>query len=144
MATNPLFPYPIDHIGIAVQNLEEAEKKYQELWQTACFHKEVLPHQQVKVGFIQTDSVKIELIESLTEDGPIGKFIQKKGPGMHHIAYRVKDIHGELKRLQDLNFRLIDTIPRKGAMGKWVAFIHPKEVHGVLIEICQPMDQEDE
>ncbi len=141
MSTTPIFdPLHLDHIGIAVRSIEETEAMYKSLWGQGCFHYEDIPDQRVKVGFIQAGAVKLELIEATSTESTIHKFIEKRGEGMHHMAYRVEDISGELCRLEELDFRLIDTSPRKGAMNKWVAFIHPKATKGVLIEICQKIE----
>ena len=139
---SPFANQHLDHMGIAVRSIEETEKKYLSLWGKGCFHREVVEEQGVKVGFIQMGEMKIELIEALNEDSPIHKFIEKRGEGLHHLAYRVTDIQAELDRLDQQEFRLIDRTPRKGALGKWVAFIHPKSMDGVLMEICQKIEAE--
>lgn len=134
----------IDHIGIAVQSIEETEEKYFRLLGERCFHFEEVPDQGVRVGFIQVGQQKLELLESIDDNGPIAKFIEKRGSGVHHIAYKVNDIVAELSRLEKEGMRLIDTKPRIGALGKWVAFIHPKAMDGVLVELCQSRDESPE
>lgn len=138
ISDQPVFdPLTLDHIGIAVRHIESTEKKYKALWGNECFHKETVVDQNVKVGFIRAGEIKLELIQPLSEQGAIFKFLEKRGEGMHHLAYRVDDIEKELHRLDELGMRLIDKEPRRGALNKWVAFVHPKEMDGVLIEICQ-------
>ncbi len=127
----------IDHIGLAVNNLEDAVKMYEKLFEVTPFHFEEIATQKVKVCFIQMGDQKLELIEATEEDSPIYKFIQKKGEGLHHIAYKVKDIYHELETMEAKGFRLIDRVPRLGALNKLIAFMHPKDTHGVLIELCQ-------
>ena len=131
----------IDHIGIAVQSIEETEEKYFRLLGEKCFHFEEVSDQGVRVGFIQVGQQKLELLESINADGPIAKFIEKRGPGIHHIAYKVNDIKLELSRLEREGLRLIDKEPRIGALGKWVAFVHPKAMDGVLVELCQSRNE---
>ncbi len=131
----------IDHIGIAVRSIEETEAKYFKLLGAKCFHFEEVPDQGVRVGFIQVGQQKLELLESLDDNGPIGKFIEKRGPGVHHIAYKVNDILAELERLEKEGMKLIDRAPRIGALGKWVAFVHPKAMDGVLVELCQSREE---
>lgn len=126
----------IDHLGIATHSIEASEEMYRRLLGHGCYHYEEIPEQGVKVGFIQVGEQKIELLEPLKAEGPIFKFLEKKGPGFHHIAYKVEDIISELKRLADEGFQLIDHHPRIGALGKHVAFIHPKATGSVLIELC--------
>lgn len=133
----------IDHIGIAVNNLEAAVKMYQNLFEVTPFHFEEINTQKVRVCFIKMGDQKLELIEALEEDSPIHKFIEKRGEGMHHIAYRVKDIYQELETMESKGFRLIDHVPRLGALNKLIAFLHPKDTHGVLIELCQSQDEEE-
>ena len=127
----------IDHIGLAVNSIRETEEKYIKLLGEGCFHFEEVADQGVKVGFIKVGEQKLELLESLSDDGPIAKFIAKRGPGVHHIAYKVEDIEAELARMKEEGLRLIDEKPRIGALGKWVAFVHPKSFDGVLVELCQ-------
>ncbi len=123
----------IDHIGIAVNNLASAKTFYRERLGLAIEHEEV--KEDMKIAFVPVGEVNIELIESTSEDGVIGKFIARRGEGVHHIAYEVDNIKDALKRLKNDGIRLIDEVPRKGAHGKKVAFLHPKDTNGVLTEL---------
>ena len=126
----------IEHIGIAVKNLDESIKFYEDIFGLKCYAVEEVKDQKVKTAFFQIGETKIELLESTETDGPIGKFIEKKGEGIHHIAFKTKDINSSLKELEEKNIRLIDEHPRKGAEGLNIAFLHPKAANGVLIELC--------
>ena len=126
----------IEHIGIAVKNLEESIKFYEKVFGLKCYAVEEVKDQKVKTAFFKIGETKIELLESTEPDGPISKFIEKKGEGIHHIAFKTKDINSSLKELEEKNIRLIDEHPRKGAEGLNIAFLHPKAVNGVLIELC--------
>jgi methylmalonyl-CoA/ethylmalonyl-CoA epimerase len=126
----------IEHIGIAVKNLEESIKFYENVLGLKCYAVEEVKDQKVKTAFFQIGETKIELLESTAPDGPISKFIEKKGEGIHHIAFKTKDINSSLKELEEKNIRLIDEHPRKGAEGLNIAFLHPKAANGVLIEVC--------
>ena len=126
----------IEHIGIAVKNLDESIKFYENIFGLKCYAVEEVKDQKVKTAFFQIGETKIELLESTETDGPISKFIEKKGEGIHHIAFKTKDINSSLKKLKEKNIRLIDEHPRKGAEGLNIAFIHPKAANGVLIELC--------
>ena len=126
----------IEHIGIAVKNLDESIKFYENVFGLKCYAVEEVIDQKVKTAFFQIGETKIELLESTEPDGPISKFIEKKGEGIHHIAFKTKDINSSLKELEEKNIRLIDEHPRKGAEGLNIAFIHPKAANGVLIELC--------
>ncbi|MDY0235851.1 MAG: methylmalonyl-CoA epimerase [Gudongella sp.] len=127
----------IDHIGIAVKNLEETLKFYEEMLGIECTSQEVVEEQHVKVAFLPVGDSEIELLESTTEDGPIARFIEKKGEGLQHIAFKVDDIEAKIKELEEKGVRLIDKEPRYGAGGARIAFLHPKSTSGVLIEISQ-------
>ncbi|GAB4287881.1 MAG: methylmalonyl-CoA epimerase [Marinilabiliales bacterium] len=127
----------IEHIGIAVKNLDEAIELYQNLLGVKCYAIEEVKDQKVKTAFFKVGQTKIELLESTDTDGPIGKFIEKKGEGIHHIAYAVEGIENNLKELNENGFALIDKTPRKGAEGLSIAFVHPKSTKGVLTEICE-------
>ncbi|MEO0098948.1 MAG: methylmalonyl-CoA epimerase [candidate division WOR-3 bacterium] len=127
----------IDHIAIAVSNLKEAARFYEENLGLKLSGDENLPEQGVKVGFIQIGEVRIELVEPLSPTSPISKFLAEKGPGLHHICFEVDDIEKELSRLAEAGVRLIDSKPRPGAHNTKVAFIHPKASGGVLIEFSQ-------
>ncbi len=126
----------IEHIGIAVKNLNESIKLYENVFGLKCYAVEEVKDQKVKTAFFQIGETKIELLESTETDGPISKFIEKKGEGIHHIAFKTKDINSSLKELEEKNIRLIDEHPRKGAEGLNIAFLHPKAANGVLIELC--------
>ncbi|ANQ48311.1 methylmalonyl-CoA epimerase [Flammeovirga yaeyamensis] len=127
----------IEHIGVAVENLEESIKYYEEVLGLKCYAIEEVEEQKVKTAFFKVGDTKIELLESTSEDGPIGKFVAKKGPGMHHMAFAVKGIEENLKDAEEKGVRLLDKTPRKGAEGLDIAFLHPKSTHGVLTELCE-------
>ncbi len=127
----------IEHIGIAVNNLEEATKYYEEILGLKCYSVEEVKDQQVKTAFFKIGQTKIELLESTSPEGPIGKFIEKKGQGIHHIAFAVNNIETQLADAASKGIQLIDQQPRKGAEGLDIAFIHPKSTFGVLTELCE-------
>lgn len=126
----------IEHLGIAVDNLEESIKYYEGVLGLKCYAVEEVADQKVKTAFFMVGSTKIELLESTSPDGPIGKFIEKKGPGMHHLAFAVKDTDEALKTAEARGVQLIDKVSRKGAEGLNIGFLHPKSTHGVLTELC--------
>ncbi|MCB2196238.1 MAG: methylmalonyl-CoA epimerase [Bacteroidetes bacterium] len=130
-------PSHIEHIGIAVKNLEESIKYYEEVLGLKCYNIEEVKDQKVKTAFLKVGEVKIELLESTDPEGPIGKYIEKKGEGIHHIAFAVDNIEDKLKKAEENGVRLIDTTPRKGAEGLDIAFLHPKSTFGVLTELCE-------
>jgi len=127
----------VDHIGIAVSNLEETIKFYTNVLGLKLEGVEVVEDQRVKVAFLPVGDTEIELLESTEPDGPIAKFIEKKGEGIQHIAFRVEDIEEALSSMREKGIRLIDEKPRYGAGGAQIAFLHPKSTHGVLIELCE-------
>lgn len=127
----------IEHIGIAVKNLEEAKKYYEEVLGLKCYSVEEVADQKVKTAFFKIGQTKLELLESTAPDGPIGKFIEKKGEGIHHIAFSVKNLQGQLDNASTQGIQLIDKQPRKGAEGLDIAFLHPKSTFGVLTELCE-------
>jgi len=127
----------IEHIGIAVNNLEEAIKTYTELLGTACYKTEAVESEGVKTAFFKVGDSKIELLEASGENSPIAKFIAKKGEGIHHIAFDVSDIGSSMKDLAGKGFQLLNEVPKNGADNKLVAFLHPKSSNGVLVELCQ-------
>ena len=131
-----MIPTHIEHLGIAVENLEEAINYYEDVLGLSCYRIEEVADQKVKTAFFQVGQTKIELLESTEPDGPIGKFIAKKGQGIHHIAFAVEDINGALKSVKDKGVQLIDEKPRRGAEGLDIAFLHPKSTFGVLTEFC--------
>lgn len=127
----------IEHIGIAVKDMDAAIKYYEEVLGLKCYSVEEVQDQKVKTAFFKIGQTKIELLESTSPDGPIGKFIEKKGEGIHHIAFSVNNIEGQLEDAASKGVQLIDTKPRKGAEGLDIAFIHPKSTFGVLTELCE-------
>ncbi|MEE4177680.1 MAG: methylmalonyl-CoA epimerase [Bacteroides sp.] len=127
----------IEHIGIAVKNLEESIQFYEGVLGLKCYAIEEVKDQRVKTAFFMVGQTKIELLESTDPEGPIGKFIEKKGEGVHHLAFAAQGIEGALDELQDKGVLLIDKTPRKGAEGLDIAFLHPKSTHGVLMELCE-------
>ena len=127
----------IDHIGIAVANLDEALKFYEEVLGIKCTGVEVVEEQKVKTAFLPIGDTEVELLESTDKDGPIARFIEKRGEGIQHIAYRVENIQKALEEVKKKGIRLIDEKPRKGAGGAKIAFLHPKSTFGVLIELCE-------
>jgi methylmalonyl-CoA/ethylmalonyl-CoA epimerase len=131
----------IEHIGIAVENLEKGIEVYQALLDTECYKREIVEEQRVKTAFFQTGKTKVELLGAIDSDSVLAKYINKSGEGLHHIAFEVEDIHAEMKRLQSEGFTLISDEPSKGADNKLVVFVHPKDNHGVLIELCQDIEQ---
>lgn len=128
----------IEHIGIAVNNLQEAIHYYEEILGLSCYAVEEVADQKVRTAFFKIGQTKIELLESTSPDGPIAKFIEKKGPGLHHIALAVDDLQTNLDELNNKGVALIDAKPRKGAERLNIAFLHPKSTHGVLTELCEP------
>lgn len=126
----------IEHIGIAVNSLDEAIPFYEKMLGKECYAIEEVADQKVKTAFFQVGQTKIELLESTDPEGPIGKFIEKRGPGIHHIAYSVENTDESLKKLEEQGIRLIDKTSRKGAEGLNIGFLHPKSTFGVLTEIC--------
>ncbi len=129
-------PTHIEHIGIAVSNLDEAIKYYEEVLGLSCYEVEEVKDQKVKTAFFMVGQTKIELLESTDPEGPIGKFVEKKGPGMHHIAFAMPNVGEALKEAEKKGVRLIDKEPRNGAEGLRIGFLHPKSTHGVLTEFC--------
>ncbi|MCG6189579.1 methylmalonyl-CoA epimerase [Maribellus maritimus] len=126
----------IEHIGIAVNSLEEAIPFYEEKLGLKCYSVEEVADQKVKTAFFMVGQTKIELLESTDPEGPIGKFIEKKGQGIHHLAFAVDDVNQSLAELEEKEVRLIDKSARKGAEGLNIGFLHPKSTMGVLTEIC--------
>ena len=126
----------IEHIGIAVENLEESIKYYEGVLGMKCYSIEEVVDQKVKTAFFMVGDTKIELLESTSPDGPIGKYIAKKGQGIHHIAFAVPNATEALKTAEDRGVQLVDKISRKGAEGLEIGFLHPKSTQGVLTELC--------
>jgi methylmalonyl-CoA/ethylmalonyl-CoA epimerase len=127
----------IDHIGIAVKDLDQALKFYEEVLGLKATGTEVVEEQKVKVAFLPTGDSEVELLESTSPDGPIAKFIERNGEGIQHIAFRVDNIEQKLAELKEKGVRLIDEKPRYGAGGARIAFLHPKSTFGVLIELSE-------
>ena len=130
----------VDHIGIAVDNLEEAVKTYEKLLDGECYKREVVEDQKVETAFFKTGQSKVELLGATSPDSVVAKYVAKKGEGMHHVAFEVDDIHAELERLQEEGFTVLSDKPSHGADNKLVAFVHPKDNHGVLVELCQSIE----
>jgi len=127
----------IEHIGIAVKDLNSSIDIYQKLLNTDCYKTEQVASESVNTAFFKTGENKIELLQAMAPDSAIAKFIEKKGEGIHHIAFLVDDILAEMERLHQEGFVLLNESPKKGADNKMVCFVHPKDTNGVLIEICQ-------
>jgi methylmalonyl-CoA/ethylmalonyl-CoA epimerase len=127
----------IEHIGIAVKSIDEAIPFYEDVLGLKCYAVEEVKDQKVKTAFFKVGETKIELLESTDPEGPIGKFIEKKGEGMHHLAFAVDDLAGALPEVEGKGIRLIDKTPRKGAEGLNIGFLHPKSTFGVLTELCE-------
>lgn len=127
----------IEHLGIAVNSLDEAIPLYERLLQTTCYKTESVSSEGVNTAFFQIGEAKIELLEASNQNSPIAKFLSKSGEGFHHVAFEVDDIEKELARLQKLDFILLHLSPKVGADNKRIAFMHPKSTMGMLIELCQ-------
>ena len=130
----------IEHIGIAVRDLDKSNQLFASLIGKSHYKTEEVASEGVKTSFFQSGPNKIELLEATSPESPIAKFIEKKGEGVHHIAFAVNDIESEIKRLQKEGFVVLNKTPKKGADNKLVAFLHPKSTNGVLIELCQEID----
>jgi len=127
----------VEHIGIAVKGFATAIPLYEKLLNTTCYKTETVDSEKVNTAFFRQGDTKIELLESTDPEGVIARFIEKKGEGIHHIAFEVTDILAEMTRLQAEGFTLLNEIPKKGADNKLVCFLHPKGTNGVLVELCQ-------
>lgn len=125
------------HIGIAVKNLDASTKLFSELLNVKNVQRETVADQKVNIAFFNVGETHIELTEATAPDSSIAKFIEKLGEGVHHLSFEVDDIRAELKRLEQAGFQLIDQVPKLGADGYWVAFLHPKSTNGVLVELSQ-------
>lgn len=130
----------IEHIGIAVKDLEVSNKLFASLFGEKHYKEEEVESEGVKTSFFKTGPNKVELLQATKEDSPIAKFIDKKGEGIHHIAFAVADINAEITRLKNEGFIVLNETPKKGADNKLVAFLHPKTTNGVLIELCQEIE----
>lgn len=133
--------HKIEHIGIAVKNLSESIPLYEKLLNSPCYKTEVIENELVNTAFFKTGENKIELLEAYGPGSVINSFIEKRGEGIHHIAFDVKNIYTEMERLRSLGFKLLNEIPKEGADNKLVCFIHPKSTNGVLIELCMDKPQ---
>jgi methylmalonyl-CoA/ethylmalonyl-CoA epimerase len=131
-------PSHIEHIGIAVMNLEDSITFYEKILGLKCYKIEEVQEQKVRTAFFAIGQTKIELLESTDPEGPIGKFIEKRGEGIHHIAFAVDNLPEQLRHAEKEGVKLIDSNPKKGADGLDIAFLHPKSTGGVLIEMCEP------
>lgn len=127
----------VEHIGIAVRSLAEAIPLFQLLLGSDCYKTERVESEDVDTAFFRTGTTKIELLEALRPESPLGKFMEKRGEGMHHIAFAVKDIRARMRELKAAGFVLLHEEPRQGADNKWVCFLHPRSTHGVLVELCE-------
>lgn len=128
----------IDHLGIAVKDLETAVAYYENALGLKCEHREEVPSQKVRTAFFHCGEVHLELLEPMAEDSPIAKFLEKNGEGIHHVAFATDGIEAQLKQAADAGVRLIHEVPFEGAANKMVAFLHPKSTRGVLTELCAP------
>jgi methylmalonyl-CoA/ethylmalonyl-CoA epimerase len=131
----------VEHIGIAVKSLSDAEAVYSALLNNAPYKREHVQSEAVSTSFFQVNQTKIELLEGTSPDSAITRFIEKRGEGIHHLAFEVNDILAEMQRLRDQGFTLLNEHPKKGADNKLVCFVHPKSAHGVLIELCQEIKE---
>ncbi len=136
-----MIPNYIEHIGIAVKNLNEAISYYEDVLGLKCYAIEEVTDQKVKTAFFKVGQTKIELLESTDPDGPVGKFIEKRGEGVHHIAFSVNNLSEKLKEVEQKGVKLIDYDSKKGAEGFDIAFLHPKSTFGVLTEFCERKEE---
>lgn len=132
----------LEHIGIAVRDLEKATALYAKLLGTTHYKIEEVQSEQVRTSFFRTGETKIELLEPTSASSAIARFIEKRGPGVHHLAFDVADIRAEMRRLKDAGFELVSEQPGRGADNKLVCFVHPRSAHGVLIELCQEIEED--
>ena len=128
----------LNHVGIAVRSIDEQRPFYEESLGAEFECYEDVPTQKVRVGFFRVGDVRIELLEPTDPEGPIGKFLEKRGEGLHHLAFTVDDIQARIDQLKESGIRMIDETPRNGAHHMQIAFLHPKSSHGVLTELCEP------
>jgi methylmalonyl-CoA/ethylmalonyl-CoA epimerase len=128
--------HKVEHIGIAVKDLALSIPLFEKLLDTPCYKTEEVGSEGVNTAFFQKGETKIELLQGLGPDSVISHYIERKGEGMHHIAFEVADIEAEMKRLSTAGFTLLSDIPKPGADNKWICFLHPKDTHGVLVELC--------
>ncbi|MGZ4031723.1 MAG: methylmalonyl-CoA epimerase [Tumebacillaceae bacterium] len=133
----------IDHLGIAVRSIEETLPVYTNGMGLKVIHEEIIADQMVRAIFLQVGESCVELLEPTSPESPIAKYIEKKGPGIHHVAYAVSDLEAALAHAKEQGYRLIDEKPRRGGHGKMIAFVHPKDTHGVLTEFCMRIEEEE-
>lgn len=133
----------IEHIAFAVNSLSRAVPLFEKLLGTNCYKTETVETEKVSTAFLKMGETKVELLESMTEDGVIGKFIRKNGEGMHHVAFAVDNIESEIERLKSEGFAFINELPKKGADNKLICFLHPKSTNGILIELCQEIKEKE-
>ena len=131
----------IEHLGIAVKSLEQSNELFRQLLGKPHYKIEEVKSESVKTSFFQTGESKIELLEASNPDSAIAKFIEKRGEGIHHVAFEVENIEEEMERLKSKGFRLLNEKPKRGADNMWVCFVHPKSANGVLVELCQPVEE---
>lgn len=127
----------IEHLGIAVRDLDEAEKRYTQLLGVPPYKRETVESENVITSFFLAGINKIELLQATSPDSAIARFVEKRGEGIHHVAYDVEDIHAEMERLRSLGFSLLNETPKRGADDKLICFVHPRDAHGALVELCQ-------
>jgi len=131
----------VEHIGIAVKSFDISIPLFEKLLNTICYKTEIIESQNVNTAFLKTGETKIELLQSTAADGVIARFIEKKGEGIHHIAFEVDDIEKEMERLVNEGFELLNNVPKPGADNKLVCFLHPKNTNSVLVELCQEIKE---
>ncbi len=131
----------IDHIGIAVKDIEKAIKTYQKILNRPCYKRETVDQQSVETAFFKTGESKVELLGATDPESVISRFIEKRGEGLHHVAFETNDLDREIERLKNEGFSLLSDSPQKGADNKRIIFLHPKDGNGVLIELCESMDE---
>lgn len=131
----------IEHIGVAVKSLASADKLFSDLLQSKPYKVEEVESEQVSTSFYQLGDTKLELLEATGPDSAIGKYIEKRGEGIHHIAFEVENIEEEMARLRKEGYRVLNEKPKRGADNKLVCFVHPKDCHGVLVELCQTIKE---
>ncbi|MCG8326231.1 MAG: methylmalonyl-CoA epimerase [Chitinophagales bacterium] len=132
----------LEHIGIAVKSLQDSNALFEQLLGTPHYKIEEVASEHVRTSFFKTGESKIELLEATAPESAIAKYIEKRGEGIHHIAFEVEDIHAEMERLRNEGYRLLNAAPKRGADNKLVCFIHPKSANGVLVELCQEIREE--
>jgi methylmalonyl-CoA/ethylmalonyl-CoA epimerase len=128
----------LNHVGIAVRSIDAQRSFYEEILGAAFEGVELVPSQRVRVAFFRVHDVRLELLEPTDEESPVAKFLEKRGEGLHHLAFTVDDIQARIAELQSAGLRMIDEVPRPGAHQMQIAFMHPKSTFGVLTELCQP------